>query len=40
MPVVGHLVELRNRVIISAIAIALGAVAGWFLYDPVLDILQ
>ncbi|WGP04437.1 twin-arginine translocase subunit TatC [Bacillus subtilis] len=40
MPVVGHLVELRNRVIIAAIAIALGAVAGWFLYDPVLDILQ
>ena len=40
MPVVGHLVELRNRVIISAIAIALGAVAGWFLYDPGLDILQ
>lgn len=40
MPVVGHLVELRNRVIIAAIAIILGAVGGWFLYDPVLDILQ
>lgn len=40
MPVLGHLIELRNRLIISAIAIVLGAVAGWFLYDPVLDILQ
>ncbi|MCF2588129.1 twin-arginine translocase subunit TatC [Brevibacterium sp. UCMA 11752] len=40
MPVVGHLIELRNRLLVAAIAIALGAVAGWFLYDPVLDILQ
>ncbi|SMY02068.1 twin-arginine translocase subunit TatC [Brevibacterium sp. 239c] len=40
MPVVGHLIELRNRALVAAIAIALGAVAGWFLYDPVLDILQ
>ncbi|MGO1349169.1 MAG: twin-arginine translocase subunit TatC, partial [Brevibacterium aurantiacum] len=40
MPVVGHLIELRNRSLVAAIAIALGAVAGWFLYDPVLDILQ
>ncbi|WP_167953166.1 twin-arginine translocase subunit TatC [Brevibacterium marinum] len=40
MPVVGHLVELRNRSFIAAIAIILGAVGGWFLYDPVLDILQ
>ncbi len=36
----GHLVELRNRFVIAAIAIVLGAVGGWFLYDPVLDILQ
>lgn len=36
----GHLVELRNRFFIAAIAIVLGAVGGWFLYDPVLDILQ
>ncbi|MDN5586154.1 MAG: twin-arginine translocase subunit TatC [Brevibacterium sp.] len=40
MPVLGHLVELRNRFFIAAIAIVLGAVGGWFLYDPVLDILQ
>ncbi|RBP64706.1 Sec-independent protein translocase TatC [Brevibacterium sanguinis] len=40
MPVLGHLIELRNRVLISVLAIVLGAVVGWFLYDPVLDILQ
>ncbi len=36
----GHLVELRNRFVIAAISIVLVAVGGWFLYDPVLDILQ
>nr|WP_309130263.1 twin-arginine translocase subunit TatC [Brevibacterium sp.] len=40
MPVLGHLIELRNRVLISVLAIVIGAVAGWFLYDHVLAILQ
>ncbi len=40
MPVMGHLIELRNRFVIAAVAILLGAIGGWFLYDPVLDILQ
>lgn len=35
-----HLVELRNRLIISAIAIVLGMVAGWLLADWVWKMLQ
>jgi sec-independent protein translocase protein TatC len=31
-----HLKELRNRLIKSAIAVLLAAIAGWFLYDPVV----
>lgn len=30
-----HLVELRNRFFKAALGIVLGAVIGWFLYDPV-----
>lgn len=40
MPLKAHLIELRNRLIIAAIGIVLGGVAGWFLYDPVFYILQ
>ncbi|WGW13621.1 twin-arginine translocase subunit TatC [Saxibacter everestensis] len=40
MPLKGHLIELRNRLIIAAVAIVLGGVAGWFLYDVVFEILQ
>jgi len=40
MPLADHLRELRRRLIISVIAIALGSVAGWFLYDPVWKSLQ
>ena len=31
-----HLLELRRRVVRAALAILAGAVAGWFLYDPVV----
>jgi sec-independent protein translocase protein TatC len=34
-----HLVELRKRVVRAGLAILLGSVAGWFLYDPVLEYL-
>lgn len=34
-----HLLELRRRLLRSAIAIVLGAVAGWFLYDPLFTAL-
>jgi sec-independent protein translocase protein TatC len=40
MPLAEHFRELRRRLIISVVAIALGAVAGWFLYDPVWKALQ
>lgn len=36
----GHLKELRNRLFWSAIFIFAGAVAGWFLFEPVFQILQ
>jgi sec-independent protein translocase protein TatC len=32
-----HLAELRRRVVISAIAVVLGAIAGWFLANPVME---
>ncbi|MFV0460992.1 MAG: twin-arginine translocase subunit TatC [Actinomycetales bacterium] len=37
MPLREHLVELRNRIFKAGIGLLLGAVAGWFLYDPVLS---
>lgn len=36
----GHLKELRNRLFFSAIFIFAGTIAGWFLFDPVFQILQ
>jgi sec-independent protein translocase protein TatC len=35
-----HLVELRNRLIISAIAIAVGLIAGWLLHPLVWNVLR
>jgi sec-independent protein translocase protein TatC len=40
MTLVGHLTELRNRIIFSLIAVAVGGIAGFALYNPVLEILQ
>ena len=37
MPLREHIAELRRRVIISAIAVILGSIAGWFLYQPVMS---
>ena len=39
MTFVEHLQELRQRLVISAIAVAVGSVAGWFLFTPVIDLL-
>ncbi|WP_233121336.1 twin-arginine translocase subunit TatC [Tersicoccus sp. Bi-70] len=35
-----HLREARNRLIVSLVAVLLGAVAGWFLYQPAFELLQ
>lgn len=39
MSIIEHLTELRNRLIISAVAIAVGAVVAFTLYDRILDFL-
>jgi len=40
MPLREHLLELRKRLFLAAIGLAVGAVAGWFLYEPVFELLQ
>ena len=40
MTVVEHLEELRYRVFISIVSIGLGAIGGWFLFNPALDLLR
>lgn len=40
MTLVEHLEELRRRLVISAVAVALGSIAGFVLYRPILNFLQ
>ena len=40
MALVDHLTELRTRIIIAGVAIALGGIVGFALYEPVLERLQ
>ncbi|ROS30645.1 twin-arginine translocase subunit TatC [Cellulomonas sp. PhB150] len=40
MPLRAHLVELRRRVVLASAGILVGAVVGWFFYDPVFEALQ
>lgn len=40
MPLRDHLRELRRRVVLIALGLVVGAVAGWLLYEPVFDLLQ
>lgn len=40
MPLREHLAELRKRLLISAVAIVLGGVGGWFLYPPLFEAAQ
>ncbi|HWI05454.1 MAG TPA: twin-arginine translocase subunit TatC, partial [Acidimicrobiales bacterium] len=39
MPLVEHLSELRRRLIISVVALVVGAIAGFIIYDSILSIL-
>ncbi|MFL6162572.1 MAG: twin-arginine translocase subunit TatC [Jatrophihabitantaceae bacterium] len=40
MSVLDHLRELRRRLIVVMIIVALGAVVGWLVYNPLLEILK
>ncbi|HSJ51561.1 MAG TPA: twin-arginine translocase subunit TatC [Actinomycetota bacterium] len=40
MTLVEHLEELRYRLIVSLVAVALGGIVGWGLYDRVLELIQ
>jgi len=40
MTLVDHLSELRHRLIVSIVVISVGGVIGWFLFDPVIDLLR
>lgn len=39
MPLMSHLEELRRRLLICTLAVGVGAVACWFLYPEILDLL-
>jgi sec-independent protein translocase protein TatC len=40
MTLIEHLTELRNRLFKSAVFVVLGMIVGWFLYGPILRIMQ
>ncbi|WP_136520254.1 twin-arginine translocase subunit TatC [Cellulomonas telluris] len=40
MPLREHLRELRRRLVLIALGLVLGGIAGWLLYEPVFSLLQ
>jgi sec-independent protein translocase protein TatC len=40
MPLVGHIRELRNRLIKSIVALLAGTIFGWLVFEPVWDFLK
>jgi sec-independent protein translocase protein TatC len=40
MPLRDHLVEARRRILLSVAGVLVGAVGGWFLFDPAFERLQ
>ena len=40
MPLRAHLVEARNRIFLAGLGILVGGIVGWFLYEPVFELLQ
>jgi sec-independent protein translocase protein TatC len=35
-----HIRELRRRILAMLVIVAIGAIAGWYLYEPVLALLK
>jgi sec-independent protein translocase protein TatC len=40
MPLLEHLLELRNRIFVAACALAVGTIAAWFFFNPIWDYLK
>jgi sec-independent protein translocase protein TatC len=40
MSLIEHLVELRRRLIVAMIALGIGAIPAWFLFDPLMNRLR
>jgi sec-independent protein translocase protein TatC len=40
MSLVEHLEELRYRLVVALVAVAVGATIGWFLFDPLVNLLK
>jgi sec-independent protein translocase protein TatC len=40
MPLRAHLLELRHRLFLAALGLVVGAVVGWFVYEPMFELLQ
>ncbi|MEU8246553.1 twin-arginine translocase subunit TatC [Nonomuraea sp. NPDC048916] len=40
MPLMEHLRELRNRLLIAMLAVGVGIIIGWILFDPVWEFLK
>jgi sec-independent protein translocase protein TatC len=40
MTVIEHLEELRHRLVVSLVAVGLGSIVGWFLYEPFVALVQ
>jgi sec-independent protein translocase protein TatC len=40
MSLIQHLREFRRRLVIVLVIVAVGAIAGWFLYNPIMTLLE
>src|SRR5215218_6169319 len=40
MPLVGHLRELRRRLVVSVFAVLVGTIVGWIIYPQAFDFLK
>jgi sec-independent protein translocase protein TatC len=40
MPLLGHLLEVRRRLLIAAVSVVVAGIAGWFVAEPVIEALR